>query len=472
MEAPPAQPGHAFCHQRRGKASLVGGSLLIGLFVSVCAYFLLSSLSSSEINDGRSSETTVPTFSSDFSSIIISRLLSADPGNPSVDRDTRAPLACLVVVVTDGDTLRCVPVASDIEVSAHLTPDQRRALSSTNSALVNLPEVYVNRTTLPKLRLDPWPSRCVPLDSCTLKVRLYGIDAPEMNKGGSRAPPRSLQIPPGLLYGSAPLDVGGQPLGVAAAAALADAVLGRVVLIQSLQKDRYNRILARVVLPLVTDRAVEGPLAFDRYFKTLFSHIALISAQSTVPLGASFGPSKEALINSQRLTKALEQGPPFHAFSLARETLRLLLGAQAPDGSFGGHKWRPGEGEAFLLATLEERDPLLLIDMSDLMLRRGLSSLYTGGGRVYAGRKEKLMEHQKSAQDNRMGIWALPDELRETPAGYKRRTRMIQKPSITTTTPTGQRGSQMVYPDGSSLSLRDRKGPPPPDEQMGPSGGP
>ncbi|KAL8453779.1 hypothetical protein Emed_000720 [Eimeria media] len=404
---------------------------------------------------------------SDFTSIILSRLLAPPAvGGPEPDEEEalrRAPFPCLVLLVVDGDTLHCARVTSDAAVYAYMHRELHRSLVPVSVSLATPVEVYMHRDTWPKLVVSPWPARCGGLASCAVKVRLYAIDTPEISRGGSRHPPRERDSPreaagaagglskddsvetsrrPFPPYGSADLDIGGQPLGVAAAASLADRVLGRVVLLQPLKKDVYGRTLARIVIPTVMYRHLEGPALFSRYFQQVFSHIAAEASRLLLPGGDDL-----AIELVQRLKEALRDSdgpgglPILTALPLARQVLRLILaqpfgsevppGSPAKEGSTQGRdvdsaaeplrRHPPGGDEAFLLKVLEERSPPLLYDASELLVQQGLCHLYKGGS--YAGRRERLQRQLLIAKEKRKGLWGLPVEFQEDPAKYRRRKR-------------------------------------------------
>ncbi|KAL8432896.1 hypothetical protein ACSSS7_004299 [Eimeria intestinalis] len=403
---------------------------------------------------------------SDFTSIILSRLLAPPAiGYPDLDEEEaqrKAPYACLVLLVADGDTLHCARVTSDAAVLAYMHSELHRSLVPVSVALATPVEVYMNRTTRPQLVVSPWPARCGGLTSCAVKVRLYAIDTPEMSKGGTRPFPRERESPHGANaaaglgpkdsletsrrpfppYGSAELDIGGQPLGVAAAASLADRVLGRVVLVQPLKKDIYGRTLARILVPTVQYKQLEGPALFSRYFQQLFSYIAAEAARLLVPGGDDL-----ALELVERLREALRDAdgpgglPILAALPLARQVLRLILAQpfrnespQARPAEGGPPQGRdeepavkalrrhpPGGDAAFLLKLLEERNPPLLYDASELLVQQGLCHLYKGGS--YAGRRDRLRRQLLLAKENRKGLWGLPVEYQEDPAEYRRRKR-------------------------------------------------
>ncbi|OEH74895.1 hypothetical protein cyc_07101 [Cyclospora cayetanensis] len=382
--------------------------------------------------------------SSAFPAITLSWLLTGEPHPPAAPSHESAPFACLVAVVVDGDTIRCIPVLTDAEVSIHFPAQQQPTLRPLLAALENLTTVYSNLRAPPQLTLPTVASSCSPISSCTLNVRLYAIDAPETRKRGirkadpdSRGKEQAPEALPSMVYGSAFLDVGGQPLGVAAAAALADMVLGRVVLVVPLRLDQYKRILARVLLPAVTHRSTEGSMAFASYFHAVFTHIAAqaIPTDSEGQL-VNKAPPKEAGQSAQRLVEALEapysQKETLHALAIAKDTLwklRKPSGFSRPSKSSNSPDLEEGPRESgarvreacYLLQILEQSRIPLLFDVSDVLLRRGLSVLYTGGGRVYAGRRPQLEELQRTAERNKEGIWGLPIELRESPMEYKRR---------------------------------------------------
>ncbi|CDJ37729.1 hypothetical protein, conserved [Eimeria tenella] len=379
---------------------------------------------------------------SKFPAIIISSLLSPKPVVWVLGEHPRVPFACLVVIVVDGDTLRCVPVESDFDVYVHLESQQEQALEPLSNALGTSTSKYVEQEKPPQLVLSPWPSRCSPLPVCTLRIRLYAIDAPETWKGKPK-PAAAAGEKRAVAYGSAHLDVGGQPLGVAASAALAAMVLGRVVLLQPLRNDRYGRLLARVLVPSVTSEQTDGPQAFGDYIQQLSLLVATHNEAGNAPSGKHRGNS----FKSERLSynalpaeghpKKWErhevgldglkaQQDPLMALSAASEALQQIVGSpEVPlpalwkGSSLGGKE----SGQRVSLKTLEEAQPPLLHDASDAMLRRGLSSLYTGRGAAYAGRLQQLQLQQQAAISSSEGIWGLPPSLRQSPAEYKRANR-------------------------------------------------
>ncbi|KAJ2609903.1 putative endonuclease lcl3 [Coemansia sp. RSA 1365] len=76
-----------------------------------------------------------------------------------------------------------------------------------------------------------------------------------------------------------------------------------------------------------------------------------------------------------------------------------------------------------IVATITYRRFLGLIktNVSHVMLRQGMASLYTGGGAKYDGEKELLERIEAEAKQAKRGIWGL--KKYESPAEYKRKNK-------------------------------------------------
>ncbi|PIA17662.1 staphylococcal nuclease [Coemansia reversa NRRL 1564] len=76
-----------------------------------------------------------------------------------------------------------------------------------------------------------------------------------------------------------------------------------------------------------------------------------------------------------------------------------------------------------IVATITYRRFLGLIktNVSHVMLRQGMASLYTGGGAKYDGEKELLERIEADAKQAKRGIWGL--KKYESPAEYKRKNK-------------------------------------------------
>ncbi|KAL8424845.1 hypothetical protein Efla_001650 [Eimeria flavescens] len=481
-----------------------------------------SSRSSLYSGSSSSSGTSSSVEDSEFPAIVLSRLLAPPPGGwggaggdlaAAEAQQQKAPFACLVVAVADGDTLHCVKVDTDAAVFSFASQQQLQAVAPLSAVLQTPSEVYVHRKEKPQLRLDPWPSRCGTLAACATKVRLYGIDTPEMARGPPSArksggshkngegpfptPPTSAQAsppaqegvrgvppsesaaqeggggPPGggagvaapskplPPYGSAELDVGGQALGVAAAASLADQTLGRVVLLQPLKKDNFGRTLGRVLLPTVAFRQLDGAPAFALFFQRLFARIALEAGKALLGRLGDLRFQQVVGMLLQLLRQSEGAGGPsvLEGLPWAREALGFLLegllpldpastnkpttsqqqtdspAAAAAAAVAAGAAGRPqaadrrrevslrfpGAPVAYLMQLLQDLEPPLLVDASEVLVQQGLSHLYGGG--ALGGNKERLQQLLQTAKENRRGLWGLPPSLHRSPKQYRKEMR-------------------------------------------------
>jgi endonuclease YncB( thermonuclease family) len=59
-------------------------------------------------------------------------------------------------------------------------------------------------------------------------------------------------------------------------------------------------------------------------------------------------------------------------------------------------------------------------DLSEELLRRGLATIYTGGGAEYGGKRDVLEKKLKQAQSRKLGVWSLNEKERMSPADFKR----------------------------------------------------
>ncbi|KAG7352118.1 SNase-like nuclease [Nitzschia inconspicua] len=70
-------------------------------------------------------------------------------------------------------------------------------------------------------------------------------------------------------------------------------------------------------------------------------------------------------------------------------------------------------------------------DLSEELVRRGLATIYTGGGAQYNGNRDVLETKLKQAQRRKLGMWSLGDEQRMSPAEFKRQQRAAKYATVT-----------------------------------------
>lgn len=74
--------------------------------------------------------------------------------------------------------------------------------------------------------------------------------------------------------------------------------------------------------------------------------------------------------------------------------------------------------------------PLGRKDLSEELVRRGLATIYTGGGAEYNGKRDVLEQKLKQAQRRRLGIWSLKEQERVSPAEFKRQQRAAKYATV------------------------------------------
>lgn len=74
--------------------------------------------------------------------------------------------------------------------------------------------------------------------------------------------------------------------------------------------------------------------------------------------------------------------------------------------------------------------PLGRKDLSEELVRRGLATIYTGGGAEYNGKRDVLEQKLKQAQRRRLGMWSLKEEERVSPAEFKRQQRAAKYATV------------------------------------------
>eukprot|EP00741_Cyanophora_paradoxa_P019747 tig00021167_g19058.t1 len=77
-----------------------------------------------------------------------------------------------------------------------------------------------------------------------------------------------------------------------------------------------------------------------------------------------------------------------------------------------------------LVGTVLVRKCLFKKNASVMSLRKGMSSIYKGGGAEYGGSLEEMERAQAKAKENRRGIWGDPSH--QSPAEYKKKLREEQ----------------------------------------------
>ncbi|CDI75158.1 hypothetical protein, conserved [Eimeria praecox] len=326
------------------------------------------------------------------------------------ERNARPYFAALVIRVVDGDTVRLMPVWSDEDVHNYMHRFDRCYLLKLQGALSKSTADIIGCQEYPRAVLHSWFEeeerlRCAGLDSRSILTQLYGIDAPEVQEGGLRPYSAVRYIPckrDCAVYGSEDLDKGGQPLGIAAARAMADMVLGRVVLVQPLGSDRYERLVARILIPAVsdglhTDGLHTGADSYAGYFDRLLEKLVYTFRYS-------FGISKDL---------PSEKG----VYGVAAIVCKM-------------REARKGDLRGFLLGCL--RDMRVgsfagIVDPCEEMLRRGLAIVYSSRRKKaeYGGilQEKKLKQLERRAKYRGCGRWGLPSFCQENPKDYRYRNR-------------------------------------------------
>ncbi|CBZ56025.1 conserved hypothetical protein [Neospora caninum Liverpool] len=391
-----------------------------------------------------------------------------------------AYFACLAVVVMDGDSFRCVPIPNAAALKENVGKQYALAETASAYSLFSPPLRSFALSTLsllptslfaaadeaatsedvalfPPYEQSPWPGKCKRLSQCTLLVRIAAIDAPETakrrpevktqrsaakQKAGKQA--RRLQEHDEIADESTQrtpnridIDEGGQPFSVAAASRLASEILGRVVLVKQLGKDRYGRTLARVFR--VTHDASFATAVRDAMKKI---KMALMTGERPTtekareeqvdaeePEGYEPGTGTRQLSVKRTGGQRTERkGIP--SAGLAALAGGFVVGLLKTEAEKLGHHIKLESAKAgaaakelatkiFIEEVLEKKTK----EAADVLLREGLAVVYTQGGAKFDGRKNELLVIEQEAKRNKLGFWGIPESARETPAEYKKRKR-------------------------------------------------
>lgn len=65
-------------------------------------------------------------------------------------------------------------------------------------------------------------------------------------------------------------------------------------------------------------------------------------------------------------------------------------------------------------------------DVSVELVRRGLATIYTGGGAVYDGQEDLLQRLEEEARRRKRGVWSLSDKERISPGEFKRQQKALK----------------------------------------------
>ena len=298
----------------------------------------------------------------------------------------------LVTRIVDGDTVRLVRVLADEQVKEYMDMKERLSLRQITEAVTKPTETIIDCPTLPDVQLPTWTDgqHHGSMDRCSILARLYGIDAPEVVSGGMiklKGEVYKDEDLKNLEYGSQHLDRKGQPLGIAAGRALSELLLGRVVLVQDLGEDCHRRLVARILIPAVTDRQLDGDLAYDNYFSSFLKNM-----QDLLPPDVSIPQSKRT----------------------GAEAVAALANALR-DSQYTNDQVRVMLFEGLRKARREPPQIPGLFDASDEMLRRGLALVCEGKHIQYAGRREELDRLAALAESESCGRWALSSNCRIDP---------------------------------------------------------
>lgn len=337
---------------------------------------------------------------SDFPALLIAQLLNhaqALEGEARKHKNRRIQqrfFAALVVRVVDGDTVRLVPVLSDEAVRLHVDPAERLMMTKVKGAMSVSTRWIMDCPYCPEVELSSWSSEekseeNMSMDSRSILTQVYGIDAPEIRVGGirQRYAGRS-KHKRAEDYGSFYLDSGGQPLGVAATRALAELVLGRVVLVKNLGDDCHGRLVGRIFVPAVSDVLIDKRKKYKKFFAAFLSRMR---AQGLVK--GPLAPGVKGVVEAVK--------------KLSREEVKGL------------------DLQSTILQCLQEirLDTISgLVDASEELLRRGLAIVYKGWNVKYDGdtQKERLNHLESTAERRLCGRWGLPEYCRVDPKDFRR----------------------------------------------------
>ncbi|CDJ41836.1 hypothetical protein, conserved [Eimeria tenella] len=335
---------------------------------------------------------------SDFPALLIAQLLNhalAPEGGSRKRGDQMSQgliFAALVVRVVDGDTVRLVPVLSDEAVRIHVDPAERQRRSTVKAAMSGSTRWIMDCPFYPEVELSSWSSEekseeKMSMDTRSILTQVYGIDAPEVRVGGVRHRYTGrCDYTQTVDYGSFDLDIGGQPLGVAATRALAELVLGRVVLVKNLGRDRYKRLIGRIFVSAVSDRLVDKEHKYKEFFAALLSRMR----------GKGLVEGSLATTGVEGVVEAVKRLSEKKVKGLQSTILQCL------------HEIR--------LDNISG-----LVDASEEMLRRGLAIVYTGERVMYDGneQKDRLCCLEDTAKRRLCGRWGLPEYCQIDPKDFR-----------------------------------------------------
>ncbi|PFH37640.1 hypothetical protein BESB_040980 [Besnoitia besnoiti] len=224
------------------------------------------------------------------------------------------------------------------------------------------------------------------------------------------------------------IDAGGQPFGVAAAARLAAEALGRVVLVKHLGLDRYGRTLARVFrvtregafVEAVRNATTEpkGPLQTAEEAAGGRDAHAAAERDTGAPRDTDPGADTRRLAGQAAAVKRRSRsaGAPRVAGlapgAAKSEAQKLVARAGADE--------RRVARALFVEQVLNSKNTE---DIGDVLLREGLAVAYTRGGAKFDEREKELLALEHKAQQRAVGVWSVPESVREAPHEYRRRQR-------------------------------------------------
>ncbi|CDJ36257.1 LOW QUALITY PROTEIN: uncharacterized protein EMH_0072250 [Eimeria mitis] len=336
-------------------------------------------------------EGNLPRFSGEesaFPALLLAQMLQYLSGDNGDGKSTAKEenggrfFAALVTRVVDGDTVRLAPVLSDEHVHRLMHENERRSISELESWGDGEKSVAVKDA-----------------DKRFILTTVYAIDTPEVARGGLKpyTGRAVLSVGAHLTYGSEQLDEGGQPLGVAAGRAMSELVLGRVVLVEELGSDCFERLVARIFIPAVSDSLHTGAASHAAFFSLLSTELRCLYIRD-------FG----SVADLPQCTGVRGVVSIVHRIRKARSgnLQQLLLGC---------------------MRRMVYNHIRGLIDASEEMLRRGLARVYCAASvKVkYGGKEQKkrLEELARTAENRGCGMWGLPWWCQEDPKEHRRRTR-------------------------------------------------
>jgi endonuclease YncB( thermonuclease family) len=122
-----------------------------------------------------------------------------------------------------------------------------------------------------------------------------------------------------------------------------------------------------------------------------------------------------------------KSGPPSQPFAdeAKQLTSNLVLGKKVQMKLLRRDQYGRAVAKVQTTRTLKTFPPFVRKDVSIELTKRGLATLYTGGGAEYDGNRELLESKEGQAKKKRRGIWS--DDSFISPAEFKRQQKLAKQ---------------------------------------------